>query len=80
MITTKAYLLSVLKTLCHFDGVGLSTGVHVEVSELRLVKLSRLHVLYEGLPRLNFEIPNGAPDPLQGSLSKTPQQAHRDWF
>ncbi len=26
MITTKAYLLSVLKTLSHFDGVGLSLG------------------------------------------------------
>ncbi len=49
---------------------GALTGVHVEVSELRLVKLSRLHVLHEGFAHLNFETPNGAPDPLQGPFPK----------
>ncbi len=80
MITTNSYLLSVLKLLWR----GALTGVHVDISELRLVKLSRLHVLHGGCPHLNFENPNGAPDPLQGPLrgplAKSQQQAHRDWF
>jgi len=66
MITIIPYLLSVLKTLSHFNGVGLSLGACGSLG-LRLVKLSRLH---EGLAHLIFETPNGDPEPPPGPLPK----------